>query len=325
MGRLYPSEKVYNGDIPAADGRDHVEAAKKFLDEMRKMDDPDSPLSGMTFGSVITGNANRRSDVDFLVVYYSLQQLEDLGEVIAEIDRRHNVMIEAQTFQLGAFNSPATHDVSPLFGAHLLDVQDNHPGWTIGSAIEPLRDFVAGPDSNGEAGFFMSREEYDQKVLRDVMSYAHYKLRLFASSSLMAKVKGSKDLYVMQRALELPKGLGRKAGAIVSTLGGVEVDLDVTDREAMKESFAQLIELTGDEEMVSLYDELIKLDAEYDQLLEEAILTGEIADYDEWINMNSNRARKDAHNLADAFARAVDRLAEERGIGLDEAPLQAMR
>ena len=74
-----------------------------------------------------------------------------------------------------------------------MDLPDKHPEWYPGRTVEPLRDFVIGPDSAGI--------DDEEGVLRDVMSYTHYKMRLFASASLMSGIKGSRDLYVMQRAL----------------------------------------------------------------------------------------------------------------------------
>lgn len=318
MGRLYSSERVFNGDLPAADGSDHVEAARKFLCAMREIDSPDSPLSGMTFGSVITGNANRRSDVDFLIIYSTLEQLEALGALELDLAEQHNVVVEAQTFQAGAFDSPATHDVSPLFGSHLLDVQDNYPQWSHGSPVEALRSFVIGPDST-------DTENDAEEVLRDVMSYAHYKLRLFANACLMSRIKGGKDLYVMQRSLELPKGLGRKAAAIVSVMGEREIDLDVTDRAAMQESFAHLVDVTGDRDMMPAYTDLVQLDEDYDELLEDAASSGGVVEYDRWLDENSQDAAQLAHDLTNRFSVSVKELAEQHGVGLDEAPLQATR
>lgn len=317
MGRLYTSERVYKGEIPAADGSDHIEAAKKFLDAMREMDDLEWPLSGMTFGSVITGKANRRSDVDFLILYSSIEQLEALGVLQKNLADQHRVVVEAQTFQQGAFDSPATHDVSPLFGSHLLDVQDNHPEWSHGRPVEPLRDFVIGPDSAGI--------DDEEGVLRDVMSYTHYKMRLFASASLMSGIKGSRDLYVMQRALELPKGLGRKAEAIVNILGDSAMRLDVTDRADMQESFRHLIDMSGDGGMLAPHGRLVELDAEYDEVLEDAAETGEVVEYDQWLDGNSKDAATLAHELVDGFSKTVKQLGSEHGIDLDAAPEQAMR
>lgn len=317
MGRLYPSEKVYNGDVPAANGSDHLQAAKKLLNEMRAMDDAEWPLSGMAFGSVITGKTNRRSDVDFLIVYSSIEQLEALGILQAELAEEHKVIVEPQTFQQGAFDSPATHDVSPLFGSHLLDVQDNYPRWTHGSPVESLRGFVIGPESAGA--------EDEEGVLRDVMSYTHYKLRLFASACLRTGIQGSKDLYVMQRALELPKGLGRKSGAIVSVLGDRIIDQDVTDRAEMQESFSSLIEMSGDSEMLPAYNKLVELDQQYDEILEDAAVSGDVTDYDMWLDENAQDAARLAHELADGFSSTVRQLGRVHGVDIEEAPEQAMR
>ncbi len=213
MGRLYTPGDIEGGRVPNRDGSDHYEAAAVLLDGVRAVDTPDQPMSGMAFGSLVTGNAGRRSDLDFLLRYSSLEQLQDLQAITRSVQERFHVVVEAQTFQDGAFRTPASHDVSPLFASHLLHVQDEYSQWVHGLPVEELRQFAIDTRDRGDVS-----DDEAKEVLIDVISYLHYKLRQFAKTALMAHQR-KVNYYTTQRALELPKALGRKALAVHRLLG----------------------------------------------------------------------------------------------------------
>ena len=101
--------------------------------------------------------------------------------------------------------------------------------------------------------------------------------------------------------------------------------LDVTDRADMQESFRHLIDMSGDGGMLAPHGRLVELDAEYDEVLEDAAETGEVVEYDQWLDGNSKDAATLAHELVDGFSKTVKQLGSEHGIDLDAAPEQAMR
>ncbi len=318
MGRLYTPEDIEGGRIPHGDGSDHYQAAETLLDAIRALDTPDEPMSGMAFGSLVTGNASRRSDVDFLLRYSSLAQLEDLQAVTGSIQDDFRVAVEAQTFRDGAFSRPASHDVSPLFASHLLHVQDEYSRWVHGLPVEELRQFAI--DTREGTG----STEDAKDVLTDVISYLHYKMRQFAKTSLMAHQR-KVNYYTTQRALELPKALGRKALAVHHLLGTDGPSQDVTDRAAMRDSFYGLVDNLDDDAAVEHYHFLDRLDAEYDRELERAVSRGDTEQYQRWLGANWLNACHAAHRLCEDFGEAMEEVAGDTEVSLSGATPQGSR
>ena len=316
MGRLYSPDRIEEGRIPNGDGSDHSQAAKMLLDGVRDVDRPGEPMSGMAFGSVITGRANRRSDVDFLLRYSSLEQLIELQKIVEEIETRHHVNVEAQTFQYDALTSPSSHDISPLFASHLLDVQDEYPRWVHGLPVEELRQFAI--DTREKS------PEDVEDILTDVISYIHYKMRQFAKTSLMRRGQQI-NYYTTQRALELPKGLGRKAIAITRMLGAEPHGRDVTDKAAMRDGFYALMGKFDDDSLVEHYHYLDGLDAAYDRQLEQAVKTGDTEEYTRWLGAHWLKACDAAHRLCEDFGDAMKEVAVDQEVILEHATPQGSR
>lgn len=316
MGRLYSPDRIEEGRIPNGDGSDHSQAAKMLLDGVKDVDRPGEPMSGMAFGSVITGRANRRSDVDFLLRYSSLEQLIELQRIVEEVETNHHVNVEAQTFRHDALESPSSHDISPLFASHLLDVQDEYSRWVHGLPVEELRQFAI--DTREKS------PEDVEDILTDVISYVHYKMRQFAKTSLMRRSQHI-NYYTTQRALELPKALGRKAVTVTRMLGVEMPGKDVTDKAAMRDSFYALTETLDDDSSVEHYHYLDGLDASYDKHLEEAVKTGDTEAYTRWLGSNWLKACDAAHRLCEDFGDAMKEVAVDQGVVLEHATPQGSR
>lgn len=320
MGRLYTPGDIEGGRVPRGDGSDHYKAAEVLLDGVRAVDTPEQPMSGMAFGSLVTGNAGRRSDLDFLLRYSSLDQLRDLQIITRSVQDNLRVAVEAQTFQDGAFRTPASHDVSPLFASHLLHVQDEFPQWVHGLPVEELREFAI--DTRDRDG--VESDDEAREVLIDVISYLHYKMRQFAKTALMAHQRKI-NYYTTQRALELPKALGRKALAVHRLLGTDGPSADVTDRNAMRNSFYGLIEAIDDDGTVEHYHFLDGLDADYDRALEEAVSSMDTEEYTRWLGENWLKACHAAHLLCEGFGEAMEKVADDTGVDLNGNTAQGTR
>lgn len=291
MGKIFSPEEIEHGHIPKED--DHFEAADYIADQLFFDQDAFSsaPLSGnvpssyyegeveagLIHGSVTHGTANRRSDVDVVIVYRPGSIVLDTIRNVFDVARSNfHVPIEANLVtELDA--EKGAHSFDPLFLSYLLRAQKD-PDYSWNWPIDRLTPEDYDPD-----------EVSDARLVRTVQRYLGAKTASFSKELVADNI----DLHRIQRALELPKNLGRKILSMSQRYSFVVED-HTTD--GIVDSMLAFCEdqITLWDEVVQQVDEatkyLLKEDADYDELLE-AVIKGRVslAEYRFWYNDSKQR------------------------------------
>lgn len=309
MGEVYSPERVARHEVPEAGGQDQLEAAGFIMNRIRAFPLTSAHAGLIIPGSIATGQANRRSDVDYVLVDRSqglpanrrLIQAEFIRDTFAHAERTFNVRLEGQRYtdpELAAMNT-AIYDA--LWLAHALEVQDNHPDYAHGKPLEALRYLAI--DLGG-----LQDPQRISMVGAISLRYMAGKAAVFSEAGEF-NPSSRRDLLRFQRALEAPKALARKMLPISEIEGHEVIEPDVTSRQNMKQQMEKILERIDDSGRLNHYhDILVELDQEYDHILEETLLTGDIEAYGSWLRGNYLPACALAHQLAEACRDHIDRM-----------------
>lgn len=312
MGVLYSVAEVSSGSVPKADGTDHLKALNFFFD---RLTDPDAPTANnirlLMLGSVVTGQANRRSDLDkFLITGDPLESNPDrdlflagrqqiyIRSVEQATAKRYKVHIEGKTFTEREIGWFGRNIGEPNWASHCVDIQDRFPHYAY---RRPFDDFdSAFRNSDGSIGYVevpglrrysigldnLDNTDTRNNLLSNVMSYFEGKVELFSNAGDFNH-KRHTDMHRYQRALEIAKAATRKALAISALEGQYDGSGDVTSKSSMYEQVAELTKrIDGNGRIQNAIDLVIGLDNEYSAALDEALETGNTSKYLSWLQQN---------------------------------------
>lgn len=305
MGVVYPEQDVALGNVPDASGIDHLRAAHLFFDSLTA---PDTPTHGnvkvMILGSVVTGHATRRSDLDYFLVREpcegeeTMRQRLHIESAVHAARTRHHVRLEGQQFTQRDVMRGGIGD--PLWLKHVVDIQDSHPEWVHGQPIEPLRSYAIDLRTDLDA------PEKRSVLARDTLEYFGHKINVLEEAGDFDHTQMS-DLHLLQRALEAGKAYTRKGIAILALEGTFFDNADVTDRDNMQQhSEIVLDRIDGTGQLQRATEVINGLDREYDDVLDEALASGETSAYRTWLSDSYLRACAAALRLAKGYYDYID-------------------
>lgn len=311
MGVIFSPENVRDGAIPKPGAHDLAgQFILRALHEGINEKDPsflygtdayrpflEHSIDGaMIYGSTALGYATIRSDVDVFVAfndYAPENALPHINDVISHAEAKYDVPVETNVLGRNAMGSPLRHNIDPYFAEHLNTIQENEE-WSWGWPVQGLRTRE------------LSKPIVQKLALRYISTKARQYVRAFNA------YRGQPDLAAMQRALELPSAIGRKAIPAFSVGDGMGIDAG-NKRNLAEATFQQFTALTaermglfadpaGPEEFEKLY----QLDGEYDALLA-ATLGGNtsISEYEEWIKNHYQAALMRAFKVSSAWCRLI--------------------
>jgi len=283
MGKVYSTEKVFDGKLPGPG--DHDLAGRELIDRIAG----DGAVSGaMIYGSTAFGRADERSDLDVLVTYAGHEAdrvLDQLQHQFSTVSNRYGVSIEPHLLEYNALANPLRHRIDPLFADQLREIHDDPNGtydiFRYDFPLENLRTF----------------DPSERRIRSLAMQYAGTKAGKFAKA--LATYAGLPDLEVFQRALEVPAAIGRKAIPATDMLG--EVDYDVVDKQqmirltrqrlvtlrAMSDAYEHSDRWPGSADSGLVFSKLVGLNDAYSGLLMNARMGGtDREEYDEWLREN---------------------------------------
>lgn len=224
MGKVFTPEEVMFGQIPQEG--DHLRAAEFVMDYLFR-----APVSGieggLIYGSVADGRSNVRSDIDFLVLY-DPEHTACLDSVAGAIKSAEgNFLVPFELTALSAEDvEQGFHTVDPLFLRHLLRAEQSGK-FCYGEPATALDATVATHNA--------SREH----ILHTIRAYCAQKTAKLAKGVANERYV---DAHLLQRALEVPKNLGRKVLMLTRP------DTSVLTGNEITESFAHILRLLQPDE-----------------------------------------------------------------------------
>ncbi len=258
MGKVFTSQEIVEGRVPQEGA--HTEAGHFLLDTMwlrylEQFDDAEYSAAftafdgSMIYGSVAQDSANRRSDLDVLVTY-SVDVgapdivIEGYRSLFQEVENIWHVPIESNIWHIGSFMN-GVHTIDAAFLEHLQSVEKS---WLVGNPLE-----------------FLTIKEPDYT---DIFNryYAH-KVRSFTKA--LSDTTDIVNPHHLQRALELPAALGRKA---LSTLAQIDGTVTSPGNLTKNKVNQQVAALTAEwPRITELLEDLRTIDDEYSALLEKTV------------------------------------------------------
>jgi len=313
MGQVYSPEQVTAGEVPAAGGIDQLQAAAFFMNSLRGFLPTNLNTRILIPGSIATGQATRRSDVDYLLVDSScdrdgeplissesrMRQRLHITGTIRYVTERFHVHLEGKTYTDAGLARMGNRIYDALWLSHALDIQDNYPDWSHRKPLEILRPYAVDihnltePREISLTGAVATR-------------YMDGKVSIFEEAGEF-NPDSRRDLLRFQRALEAPKAYARKMIAVSALEGCHITNPDVTSRQNMRDqtnAILDRIDTTG--KMRRYNDLLVGLDREYDQVLDEALKSDSISEYEMWLAGNYLASCALALRLAHGYARHID-------------------
>ncbi len=262
MGVVYSSREIANGAIPQNGA--HLEAAQKIIEEVPRVEGVDLTT---VYGSVVDEDkhANVRSDLDCLIdADESYKTLSQIREIIEEAEQKTHVKIEPNIWIANeSFEARTQRMHDRLFSVYLANAIKN-PTWSIGKQDEKIIQ-IAQEIPSGE------------QLRSVVLGYLIYKHRGITTAPL--HFDDDKSIKAMQRVLELPKSLGRKASQLCVLL----------EKDGFKEERSLFDHVAEDEKLPKILTDLGAIDKEYTEYVEElAIQVNELRpedteEYKKWL------------------------------------------
>lgn len=286
MGVVYTPEQLRDGKVPEPGAQQR--AGRFVLEHFESFIDDDPALqSGMIYGSTVT-QPTRRSDLDILTVFdsdsvtpHSLDRLRALYRVA---ENHFHVHTESNVLLLNDRSNPADHQLDTLIGIGLVQSSEEFPQWLVGKPI----------------GNLPLEELTQEKALLVAQNHAAHKERRFLKS-LVHPAESPMDYKALQRALELPSTLGRKAICALEYSPGQPPF--IPNREWSLE-IAETLLSKNDQNAVGLtaHRELASRDMEYSSLLE-GVVGGNtpLLRYERWFGQNYRHILHSARTLATAW------------------------
>lgn len=260
MGVVYSALDIECETFPAEG--DHERAAGSVLAVVPALPGVDTT---MVYGSVAEGRSNLRSDLDVLVTYSAEGTAEAVlrrlvVKQLDEVERHTGVRVEANIWPTSeplALRTARINDL--LFAGYLARHMNLTDEWRIGSP-----DVVTMRVAEG------LRSASEREIAQIVLKYAAAKHRRFMRAPLQYE-DDPRVLSAMQRALELPKAIGRKI---------VQLKDMPSARQTQPELIDTLLESGLDDATADAIDVLSGLDRECTDLIEGIDDSGDISPSD---------------------------------------------
>ncbi len=339
MGKVFSSESIRNGTIPAPDGSSQFNTAREIHSHLQEADRfiSNVVIFSQGYGSTTTGNAGRRGDVDYVIgVGYSPDKqvarrtgkletierpesesafvelqlvIESLKKMCRTVADRYYTHPEIQYFSIAdARDGTADITKDPLYLDHIFKSP-------IGFRVGDLQRFLGGYEIDITEE--MSAEQVN-RVVSVVLQYMTNRARYFLGGANEFsgitfdtwKLRERVICDVLQRALESAKGAARKAMAVGAIQGISAEGADVTNKSSMYQQFERLTEIAGRHGVIMLdrHRWLAEKNREYDEVSEAAIASGETGEYERWIQRSLFETLMKAYELAAACHKFVDDL-----------------
>lgn len=274
MARIITPEEIARGNVPDDDAP--YRAASYIVQHALIGGECLGVTAGMVFGSVAMDTADRLSDVDVLLTYDGKQArsaLPLIGRVILEARRQYCVPVEELVYRCDSLK-PGCRSLDPFSVEHWHEIQRRYPEqW---SYRNPVKDWTPLADTSADC---------PDTIRGTIQRYLTTKIDIYGYGMMKS---GTPDLRKMQKALELPRSLGRKMLAL--THSGDEFharasfDKDWTSKE-MQHVFASPGE--GAQYAREQFSYLLDTNTSYKTVLAETLEGGmTISEYTAWLNEN---------------------------------------
>ena len=199
MGVIYSSAELINSAIPSKGA--HMLAAESVIEKVPKIDEN---VMTLVHGSVSEGRSNTRSDLDVLITYNfdnpndEPDVVDRIKKVLGDITDRTHVKIEANIWPADEpMVARRERMYDRLFATHLAVAMSN-PDWCVGDIDEAIMGIALHP--------------MDELAINKVMfNYLTYKHSGVTRAPRQFDENDPSSILALQRTLELPKALGRKA------------------------------------------------------------------------------------------------------------------
>lgn len=308
MGQVYSPERVASGQVPPENGMNQVQAAALFMNFMKSFPATSLHTRLLIPGSTATGQADRRSDIDYLLVDCSEDlpphrrevQARFIADTMAYARETFHVHFEGQRYSESSLATVGFAVYDALYLDHALKIQDRMPEWSHRKPVEKLRPFAVEPQD-------MSDPRKATLAGAISLRYMTAKIEGFDEAGDFNPDSGL-GLLRFQRALEAPKAYARKM-LVISAMEGHEIsdDPDVTSKENMKEHTDRMLDTIDKTGRLRHYNDLLAgLDAEYSEVLDTALKTGDMAAYERWLTSNYLPACALARRLAEEYRWYID-------------------
>jgi len=247
MGRVFSEEQIRRGDIPAPE--DFERATRHFRSSVEEGIAAGSLDGAVIFGSVAIGAATIRSDLDAMIVPvdHSPEALHALKRVHAEIDDYAcDVPVNTSLHHRNRLAS-GSHEIDRFFGSHLTGPQriviGNDPAEYMQFNTLPARDIL--------------------------LAYVHHKMR--STSQLVVTYESAEYFKGLQRLLELPLAVGRKALMAIDEIEGTSAaTTDSANKHVVAERSLALFAEMGVEGTAK---KILDYDTYYNEELKEVLQT----------------------------------------------------
>ena len=295
MGRVFSPEQIQNSEVPEIGA--HQEAAREILNKL--FDDVEAENAGrrlhlfdpngsgvksaMVYGSTAYGTSNRRSDLDVLIFYdpsQSVTALRRIAGVLNEASDRYSVPLEPNILPEGAVNDDREHGMEPLFVQHLIEMSQRANGIWV--------------RHNPANGLQRIADQADKPEIVSALAHSYVSNRRNYFAKALVEVGDPINYNALQRALELPSAIGRKA--VAATMHEDEEPLDLSSRLSMEARAEDallrfLTDSAADKEIASAHKRLYAMDRQYTKILERT-MSGEIEldDYESWVKARAANA-----------------------------------
>ncbi|HEU4967055.1 MAG TPA: nucleotidyltransferase domain-containing protein [Candidatus Saccharimonadales bacterium] len=298
MARILTPEEISQGHIPDSSAPYH--AARYIVEHAIIEGESYGVASGMVFGSVAMGTADRLSDVDVLFTYGSTQArtaLPLIGRVIRKASVQYDVPIEELAYAEGTL-TPRHRGIDPFLAGHWAEIERRYPEqWCFRS---PLKDWVYDVSASGEQA---------DGVRTIILRYLTTKMDIYGYGMMK---QDRPDYRKMQKALELPRSLGRKMLALINADDDFHMRASFEKDWTQSETRRWLASLGAPARPALVqFDHLIHSRAYYDECLTD-VLEGAISveQYGGWLRDNYFSCCSAAYGVC-SFCRALLEAPEE--------------
>lgn len=304
MGKVFTSQELEHGQYPAPGA--HLEAAQFLMDELfvgqgNSFSNSESTLwsesgiaSGMIYGSSIHGTSNIRSDLDVLaIIEPSLgDPFEILHDAFAHVKKSFKTPIEANVITFGdAING--NHTIDPLFYRYLQRVQANAT-FSYNSPLSGIYGLTLPEGSDSRL--------YQARV---VHRYLSVKSSSFAKALAL---DDELDYHRLQRALEVPKNIGRK----VISLYDPSFDIQSASARMILDRLNEFLYFHSYSEKeqaktIATLSEVAQLDEEYTDTVID-VVSGDLSpeDHDRWIELSAREIIRLAFGACINISQAIE-------------------
>jgi hypothetical protein len=241
VGRILRYSEIENNKLP-----DFPSAKNYLLDKTQRLADVGQVIGMRIYGSVATGTANPRSDMDIFTVIKDISVWEPIRKIYKTIKNQFNVVIEIKNIIPLEFAVAGKHTANKVFVENInLSPRE---GNIIGQ--DPLE--IIGP---------MRVSIFDNHTLFLSKKRGTFTEGYFADNS--------RDIYsATQKALETPVNVGREILQMLPHLG-YPLDLKDISKRSVVNKFNEIF---GGTNLVDEFNILFTRDQEYAVFLNEAIL-----------------------------------------------------